>query len=260
MPEGPEVKLITNCLNKYVKKHILLEIKTTKSYTGLNDFKRTLPAKVKAIEKKGKFMYWVFDNKFYMLNHLMMTGSWSINKDTYTIIEFVFDNITLYYSDKRKFGRIEFIADKEKLLNELNKLGPDMMDSDITAAQFLKLMRENNKKNIGVAMMSQDIVSGIGNYLRSEILYLCKISPHKKIKDLSDQQIKNIYLVSRNLLETSYNLKGCSLQDFKDLNDEEGKFQKYLKVYKKKKDEYGHTVINEKINGRSVFWVKEIQT
>lgn len=263
MPEGPEVKLITYCLNNAITGKKLLEInieKNKKTPKGYNEFVKSLPLKVKKVNKKGKFMYWDFGNNKYMFNHLMMTGSWSIKKDPYAALEFVFSgDLKLYYSDKRKFGRMEFIDSEEELTAELEKLGPDMMDSNINSAQFVKIMRKCNKKNIGVAMMSQDNVSGIGNYLRSEILYLAKISPHKKISELSDQQLIDIFLIGKNLLETSYTLKGCSLQDFKNLEGEDGSFQKNLQVYKRKKDAFGNVVKNDKIGGRSVFWVEKIQ-
>lgn len=265
MPEGPEVKLITDCLNNVVKGKNLIEInieknRIKKAPNGYNAFVKLLPLKVKKINKKGKFMYWDFGEHRYMLNHLMMTGSWAIKKDKYSIFEFVFsNNIKLYYSDKRKFGRLEFIYSEKEITEELRKLGPDMMDSDINSAIFVEIMRKCNKKNIGVAMMSQDNVSGIGNYLRSEILYLAKVSPHRKVSELNEKKLIEIFLISKNLLETSYTLKGCSLQDFKNLEGEDGAFQKNLQVYKQKKDAFGNKVKNEKIGGRSVFWVESIQ-
>ena len=107
--------------------------------------------------------------------------------------------------------------------------------------------------------MEQAKISGIGNYLRSEILYSANINPHNKVQDLSDKKLKELFAITKNLLETSYNLKGCSLQDFKNLEGEKGGFQKQLNVYKRKKDPHGNDVTNDKIGGRSVFWVKKIQ-
>lgn len=268
MPEGPEVKLITDCLNKFVQNNTLLEIRINdngkygkKAPNNYNDFSKYLPIKTKKVSKKGKFMYWEFGTptRWYMFNHLMMTGSWSLERDNFVALEFVFQNCVLYYSDKRRFGRIEFSNSKADLTKELNRIGPDMMEGGINGGQFVKIMREVPKKNIGVAMMEQERISGIGNYLRSEILYAAQVSPHKKINELSDSKLKEIFVISRNMLEVSYSFKGCSLQDFKNLEGEEGGFQKILKVYKKKKDDYGHNVKVDKIGGRSVYWVPDIQ-
>lgn len=270
MPEGPEVKLITDCLNKFVegKKLIEVRIKDNGKYEGkapnnYKEFCEHLPLKVKKVKKKGKFMVWDFcrsgSTKYYMFNHLMMTGSWGLKDDGFVALEFFFSNCTLYYSDKRRFGRIEFSNSETKLQEELGKIGPDMMEPGITSTQFVKIMRQSPKKNLGVAMMEQDKISGIGNYLRAEILYAAQISPHKKINEVSDQQLTKIFVITRNMLEISYNFKGCSLQDFKNLEGEEGGFQKHLKVYKRKKDIHGNEVKIAKIGGRSVYWVPQVQ-
>jgi formamidopyrimidine-DNA glycosylase len=266
MPEGPEVKLITNCLNEFVQNNNLREIRINetgkyglKAPNGYNDFCQHLPLKVKKVNKKGKFMYWEFNKNQYMFNHLMMTGSWSLERDQFVALEFVFTNCILYYSDKRRFGRVEFSGSKADLLKDLSNIGPDMMEPGITGGQFVKIMRQFPKKNFGVAMMEQDKVSGIGNYLRTEILYTAQISPHKKVNELSDQKLKEIFVIAKNILEISYSFKGCSLRDFKNLKGEEGKFQKHLKVYNKKKDQYGYDVKVVKIGGRSVYWVPQVQ-
>ena len=47
--------------------------------------------------------------------------------------------------------------------------------------------------------MDQKVAAGCGNYIRSECLYISKISPFRKIEDLKDNEIKRIWDVLNQL-------------------------------------------------------------
>ena len=42
-------------------------------------------------------------------------------------------------------------------------------------------------------LLNQKIVAGSGNYLRADALYLAKINPFLKPKDILDEDLKNLY-------------------------------------------------------------------
>ena len=58
-------------------------------------------------------------------------------------------------------------------------------------------MRKYDKKYLVWAMMEQKIISGIGNYLKSEILYQSRISPHVLIHDLPDDKLRELSFRTR---------------------------------------------------------------
>ena len=55
-------------------------------------------------------------------------------------------------------------------------------------------------KQIGDFLHDCKKFSGIGNYLRCEILYECKISPFRKLSELSLDEIENLYKVSLKII------------------------------------------------------------
>ena len=87
MPEGPEVKVITDGLNKILKNKYLIDLHFTdtgryrnKAPNGFKDFKSfTLQKtpKIKKIECKGKLIYFCLENGWYIFNKLNMSGFWS---------------------------------------------------------------------------------------------------------------------------------------------------------------------------------------
>ena len=48
--------------------------------------------------------------------------------------------------------------------------------------------------------MDQKHVSGVGNYIKSESLYISKISPHRKLKDTNEDELKSLFNAIKKLL------------------------------------------------------------
>jgi formamidopyrimidine-DNA glycosylase len=122
----------------------------------------------------------------------------------------------------------------------------------------------NMNKVIGNVLVNQKIISGIGNYLRSDILWLCRISPFRKVRDLKDTEIYKIYKNALALTWGDYNLKS-GLK--KKIIDKDHDLPKYYKrnffVYMENKDIYNNPVIVEPLYEGSVkrfiYWVSRIQ-
>jgi formamidopyrimidine-DNA glycosylase len=106
--------------------------------------------------------------------------------------------------------------------------------------------------------MNQHIlVAGVGNYLKSEILYASKISPHRKMSEIKEHELKLLYKKIIELANASLNSQG--LVNRYSLADKDEQF--ILKVYMQKKDPLGNTVIREETKDkRTTHWVKEVQT
>ena len=92
MPEGPEVKTTTDFLNKFAGKQLsgftVLSGRYLKKEEGIPNMGNTvvLPATLKSVNCKGKFIYFNFsydkDNKnYYLFSTLGMTGMWTTEKN-----------------------------------------------------------------------------------------------------------------------------------------------------------------------------------
>jgi DNA-formamidopyrimidine glycosylase len=71
----------------------------------------------------------------------------------------------------------------------IRKLGPDpLIDSPRVGEQrFVTAVRKSSMP-IGLLLMDQSVVSGIGNVYRAELLFRARIDPHKPGKQLTDEQ------------------------------------------------------------------------
>lgn len=164
---------------------------------------------------------------------------------------------TLEFSDLRKFGKIAFLdTDKINELKEIKALGVDAMSSDFSLEKFKNILEKKQKSPIGVVLMEQNLIAGIGNIYRSEILFEAGVLPERKVASLSQKEIKNIYSNIKKVLKKAIRLRGTSDSDYRDTAGAPGGFQKVMKVYnqeRKKCPKCGTIIERKKLGQRSVF-------
>ena len=199
MPEGPEAKKMGEYLNKFFKGNQILSINILKGRyinkdppCGLHYFKEKLPLSVLECNTKGKFIFIKLENDIYIFNTLGMSGFWTSKKMKHSNVEFVTKKGKMYFHDQRNFGTLKFVFTKIEFDLKLQKIGPDLLDENTTFEIFKNriLLKKNLNKIIAKVLMDQSIISGIGNYLRSEILWHCRLSPFTKISDIEDITLK----------------------------------------------------------------------
>lgn len=71
----------------------------------------------------------------------------------------------------------------------LTELGPDVLGAPFDDADYLRRMRRNATREIGDAVMQQRIVAGIGNIYKAESLFMSRIDPWRRVRDLTDEEL-----------------------------------------------------------------------
>ena len=276
MPEGPEVAVITKGLNTVLKNKHLFDIQITTSsryrekkpdgFNKLTTLLKSFHIKIKEVKCKGKLIYFVLDDNTYIINRLGMSGYWSHKpgKHTSIIIHYGRKNQSipnkLYFIDQRHFGLIKVIFSKKELDDQLNKIGPDLLNEKVSLKQYLKIMEKHKSKNICNVMMDQTIMSGIGNYLKAEILYDARVSPLNKVGNIPTKYLEKLYNSSIKIIKKSYMASGNSLQHYRDIDSIRGVFEFKLKVYGRKSDQFLRKVVRIKTpDGRNTYYVPSIQ-
>ncbi len=258
MPELPEVEVVKRSL---INKTQNLIIKAVKINDGRlrykidkNKVKKIIGLKFKKISRRSKYLLFFFNKDIVMLVHLGMTGKfffinqkkrkyktsfyYDINEDKDEKHDrVVFDlsnNQKLIYNDIRKFGFIKFIQSANLEQNiHLKHLGPEPLSAEFNIGYFKNYIigKERNIKNI---LMDQKFVSGLGNIYVNEILFFCGVKPVKKIKKLTDFEIKKIIKFSKKIISKAIILGGSSIKDFSSSSGKKGSFQQYFSVYGRK--------------------------
>jgi endonuclease VIII len=94
------------------------------------------------------------------------------------------------------------VLDPRQVDATIAKLGPDPHTdkSQDAEEQFTSVVRRKPTP-IGLLLMDQSVVSGIGNVYRAELLFRARINPHRPGKSLSDEEVRGLWRDWAHLLE-----------------------------------------------------------
>jgi formamidopyrimidine-DNA glycosylase len=286
MPELPEVEIVRQSLNKKIKqkkvKKVIIRNRNLRFKIPYNFSSYFQNKKIIKVGRFSKYLIIYLSKGDYCLIHLGMSGTIhivnnkTIKKSTNTSfynspflptkhnhIELIFDSFKIVYNDPRRFGFFQLIKNNIDLKKRFNHLGPEPFDQNFNLFYVCNFFKGKNK-DIKNFLLDQQFVSGIGNIYASEILFLSKINPFKKVKLLSKKECKKIIINSKKILLKAISKGGSSIRDFKDTSGSKGKFQNEFKVYqqegKKCKNLGCHDLIKKKIiSNRSTFFCDSCQ-
>jgi DNA-formamidopyrimidine glycosylase len=263
MPEGPEVRITSQDLNKKFKGATITGFRTIsgrytkKSPKNLEEFRKKIPLKITEISNKGKFIYILLHNDSSIWITLGLTGyltndmEMGDEKHLRYLIET--NKGPIYFYDQRNFGTIIFSNDRKELDKKLTTLGPDLLQTNITWQELKTILMKSQNKPVAVVLMDQKKLSGIGNYLRAEILYDAKISPFKLVKDMSDVEFKRLLVSIKKEYEKAYKIQTKDGLEYPRYN--------HFNVYRQKETPRGEKVASSKLgrDGRTIWYVPSVQ-
>ncbi|MCD1646756.1 endonuclease VIII [Marinobacter adhaerens] len=221
MPEGPEIRRMVDDIYKAVGG------KTAQSvffaFEHLKPFESALRGrKVERVEARSKAVLVFFeatdeDGPWCVYSHNQLYGKWRMGKPD----QEPSTNRQLRFAiiGPKKAARLYSASDIQLVrpdeLNEvpyLSRLGPDPLNQDVSVAQLLAVFDDKRfrGRNLGGLLLDQAFVAGIGNYLRSEILFEAGVSPRARPRDLDADQQSKLAEAILTLVQRTYQLKGIT--------------------------------------------------
>lgn len=200
---------------------VSLQARTKEARKWLHDNERLLVGRrVERVVSHGKHLIGYIEGNFFFHSHLMMWGRWQTfgparGRGKSKAIE-------LPEKDRRERARIvvEGAAaillsapifnvgkgDPYEVIEILATLGPDALPYSrrFNRKEFLKRLLEHNDETIGAALLNQRIVAGLGNYLRAEILFNCKLSPWLTVDQIGQRNINCLLKTIPRLARDAY--------------------------------------------------------
>ncbi len=249
MPELPEVETMVRGLRSRIKNKRIIDVWTDERKLFYHPSFSVLKKKIKDssimdVRRRGKIIVFHLKPQGFLLFHPKMTGHFLILSPKTYQKEYIEDksihaffelnnNQYLAWSDQRKFSRIEYwptetIEDIKWLAN----LGDEPLVADFTFERFNELIDQNSAR-IKSWLMDQKHIVGIGNIYANEILWATKINPYRQAKSLSLSERKKIFSGIKKILKQAIIEGGTSIAEFRNVNDQEGKYSSYLKIYRK---------------------------
>lgn len=253
MPELPEVETIRKGLQKRIVGKTIkdITIDNVKSFQGKKE--DVIGAEIKAVERRAKVICVKLSNDLNLLFHLKLTGQLIVvdhnerfagghpshdwhaelpNSNTRIIFDFG-DNTKLYFNDMRKFGWCKVLTNDEVAAIYKKDYGLEPIDKDFTVEYLLGKAKRLQNRNIKQFIMDQTIAAGMGNIYTDEALFDAKISPLRKVKDITMLEWQTLILSMQKVLKLGIKYGGTTDSDYVNTDGKKGGMQNYLKVYHK---------------------------
>ena len=216
MPEGPEVRKYADALNEVLTgrkiKSLTARTKDARKWLAENGA-HLAGRRIKSVRSHGKHLIGLIAGGFYFHSHLMMWGRWqTFTTDAPEEIDrrerarIVVDGgaAILYSAPIFNVGK----GDPTLQIEHLGTLGPDVLPYSGTFKQkefrTRLLAEENQGVTIGAALLNQQIVAGLGNYLRAEVLFACNLNPWRQVGELTAAELKCVAVKAPELARRSY--------------------------------------------------------
>lgn len=273
MPEGPEVRMISEYLNKILGGKYIQQFninggryQTHGPPKNFNKFAELLPLKVESVKSYGKFIWMEFSNtELTLWNTLGMSGWWQTKEEAHNNVTLIYSKTakgkahTVYFNDQRNFGTLIFDS-KKKLQEKIGKFGPNIFsNSPESQKTFIKLVQKK-KSFICEILLDQKVAAGCGNYLRAEALYLAEINPFTLGKNIPEDKLKELWNILNQLSWYFYDKEqGEKLKIINHTYRFPDEFDRIFLVYSQKIDPLGNKVKAEQVKDRTIHWVPNIQ-
>ncbi|MDR3558929.1 MAG: bifunctional DNA-formamidopyrimidine glycosylase/DNA-(apurinic or apyrimidinic site) lyase [Candidatus Pacebacteria bacterium] len=286
MPELPEVQTIITDLNEKIKGDTVVSFwtdwgKTIKNKSAERFTKEIGGRKILGVRRIGKNIFLDLSGGKTLYIHLKMTGHLLVKSSKLKVKSdgknYFDDKVnqyvhhiwklksgrTLEFSDLRKFGKIVLEdTDKINFLKEIKALGVDAMSEEFTFAKFHEILDRKKKSPVGLLLMDQNLIAGIGNIYRSEILFDAEILPTRRIETIDLLERKKLYASIGKILKKAIKYRGTSDSDYRDTSGAPGGYQKIARVYRRDKQvcqKCGTIIKREVLGQRSIFFCEKCQ-
>ena len=240
MPELPEVETVKRVLLPIVKGRTIKDVEVLRK-TIVNNLENEFISFLKNetvldMSRIGKFLIFHLTNDKVLISHLRMEGKYIElleNEDNtkYARVVFHLDNgHKLCYDDSRSFGRMIMSNEKDYLNEkEIAKLGPEPFDVDDVNPLLEKAKRISLP--IKTALLSQELITGLGNIYVDEVLFASKIHPLTPAKLINKNEWEKIISESKRILAEAIELGGSTIKSYHPGKDINGEFQTRLLAY-----------------------------
>lgn len=271
MPEMPEVETVRRTLTplavgKTIKR---VDVWYDKVIVGdVKSFQQQLKGKtIEKIDRYGKYLLFRLGD-LTIVSHLRMEGKYRLitadaPREKHEHLQFIFtDGSALRYDDVRKFGRLQLVeTGTERIVTGIKHLGPEALSPEFTEDYFAKSLKKKTKK-IKNLLLDQTVVAGLGNIYVDEVLWQAKINPVAESKDLTKQQVQDLYEAINSTIKEAIKLGGTTVHSFLNAEGQAGGYQDRLEVYGRAGEDClrcGGKLVKIKVNGRGTTYCPNCQ-
>ena len=219
MPEGPEIRRAADKIESVLKNKTIEKVefglkplkKYAKPLTGTN---------VLSLETRGKALLTHFDSGTTIYSHNQLYGVWRVvkrdklpktNRQLRLALHTDRHSALLYSASDISVWDTDHIEEHPFL----KRIGPDILNPNLTWREVAERLESKafSGRALNSVYLDQAFLAGLGNYLRSEILFAAGIHPSRKVRELTKGQIGKLARATLEISQRSYALQGVTIPE-----------------------------------------------
>jgi len=219
VPEGPEIRRAADRIAE-----VLAGQRIEQAWFGLKRLRRyeeeLSGVRVERVDTRGKALLIRFDNDLSLYAHNQLYGVWRIsargqlprtNRSLRVALHTARHSALLYSASD-----IAVLTPADEAAHPfLCRLGPDVLDPSIGWRDLARRLTDQRFRNRALAILylDQRFIAGIGNYLRSEILFAARLPVSVKPSQLAVRQRNQLARATLEIAQRSYATAGITLPE-----------------------------------------------
>ena len=244
MPELPEVETVRRGLAQQITGYTFstaqgLHPRVLKP-ASLAPLSAVVGARIKGVNRRGKFLWFELDRDQVLVAHLGMSGQFLVaRKDrpapghvrAHFQLSRGLKKCELAFSDQRTFGWLSLEQTTDGIPQSALHIAVDPFDALFDRAAVIAQIK-SRKAAIKSVILNQEIMSGVGNIYADESLWRAKIHPEISACDLSVRKIGSLVDAAITVMAEAIKAGGTSFDAlYINVNGESGFFETSLAAY-----------------------------
>jgi endonuclease-8 len=214
VPEGDTIHRAARTLHAALAGKVVTRFETVFAQLARKDHEAPVAGRsVEAVEAAGKHLLMHFSGDLHLRTHMRMNGSWHIYRpgerwrmrrsdmrivlETAEWVAVAFNVPVAEFHDSRSLERQE----------DLLRIGPDLIGETFDAEEAVRRIRARPDEEIADVILNQRVVSGIGNEYKSELLFMARINPFRKVADVTDEELRQLLATARKVMVANVEMR-----------------------------------------------------
>ena len=203
MPEAPDLQVVKEFLNAHVSGLVVdraqvLRPMMVRSLAAEDFAADVVGRRFGVVERWAKILTIPLEPDRRLVIHPMLTGRLqycaAATKTTkWTIFILGVGEMDLRYLDERQMGMVYYVRpDQMGQVPRVEEQGPDALDDPLTLEEFTARLKPFRGEVKGI-LTRGEFIGGIGNAYVDEILFAAGISPFKRRRELSQDDLRRLH-------------------------------------------------------------------
>jgi len=210
MPEGDTIFRAARTLNRALSGQVVTKFETQLPQLARVDDDAPVAGRVvEKVDAAGKWMRMWFSGDLILLTHMLMSGSWHVyrpgerwQRPRVQMRVAVYTEAFVAVGFQVPVAEFHTAATLARH-RSVQRLGPDVLAEDFDAGAAVAQLRSRPELEVGVALLTQSLMAGLGNVYKSEVCFASRVDPFRTVGTLSIMELTSLVEHARRFMKAN---------------------------------------------------------